>query len=168
MKFRKAIKSDIDSIMSIIKQAQNYFKEQGINQWQNNYPNVEVISNDIERGDSYLLLKDDNIIATTAVTFDGEESYNNIYEGQWLTNNDEFAVIHRIAVDNSYKGSGISSKIIEEVENLCKSKGVSSIKVDTNEDNIAMQKLLKKNNFKYCGIIYIEDGSKKAAFEKQL
>lgn len=40
------------------------------------------------------------------------------------------------------------------------------IKVDTHEENISMQKLLKKNNFKYCGIIYLEDKSKRIAFEK--
>lgn len=34
MKFRKAVQSDVKSIMNIIKQAQTYFKEHGINQWQ--------------------------------------------------------------------------------------------------------------------------------------
>ncbi|NLZ51738.1 MAG: GNAT family N-acetyltransferase, partial [Thermoanaerobacteraceae bacterium] len=38
MKFRKAVEADIDSILNIIRQAQNYFKEQGIDQWQNGYP----------------------------------------------------------------------------------------------------------------------------------
>ena len=37
MEFRKAKESDIDSIMNIIKQAQDYFKEAGIDQWQSNY-----------------------------------------------------------------------------------------------------------------------------------
>ena len=39
MEFRKSIKSDVSRIMEIIRQAQEYFKLQGINQWQNNYPN---------------------------------------------------------------------------------------------------------------------------------
>lgn len=39
MKFRKAAEKDINAIMNIINQAQNYFKEQGIDQWQNGYPN---------------------------------------------------------------------------------------------------------------------------------
>ena len=38
--------------------------------------------------------------------------------------------------------------------------------MDTHEDNISMQRLLEKNNFKYCGIIYLEDGNKRIAFEK--
>ena len=47
MNFRKSTKSDVSKIMEIVKQAQEYFKSQGIDQWQNNYPNDEVINNDI-------------------------------------------------------------------------------------------------------------------------
>ena len=155
MEFRKAVETDIDDIMNIIKQAQAYFKEQGIDQWQNNYPNPETIRNDIANKHSYILLKDNNIVATAAVSFDGEKTYNSIYEGEWITNN-EYAVIHRIAVDNTYKGLGLSSKIIKNVEELCLSKGVHSIKIDTHEENISMQRLLKKNKFQYRGVIYLE------------
>lgn len=167
MEFRKSNETDINNIMNIIKQAQAYFKEHGINQWQNNYPNTETIRNDIANNNSYVLLKDNKVVATVAVSFDGEKTYNSIYEGEWISNNG-FAVIHRIAVDNTYKGLGLSSQIIKNVEKLCLSKDVYSIKVDTHEKNISMQKLLKKNDFQYCGIIYLEDGSKRIAFEKTL
>lgn len=165
MEFRRTVLEDIDNIMEIIKQAQAYFKEQGIDQWQNNYPNVEVIINDINNEHSYVLLKDNTIVATVAVSFDGEKTYESIYEGQWITNG-KFAVIHRIAVDNNYKGLGISSEIIKHIEKLCLSRDVQSIKADTHEENLSMQKLLKKNDFKYCGIIYLESGHKRVAFEK--
>ncbi|GAB6168853.1 GNAT family N-acetyltransferase [Clostridium carnis] len=167
MEFRKALKKDIDNIMRIIKQAQNYFKENGVDQWQNNYPNSETISNDIENGISYVLLKGNKIIATVALSFDGESTYNSIYDGEWISN-DKYAVIHRIAVDNKYKRMGISTEIIKNIEKLCLSKDFNSIKVDTHEDNISMQNLLKKNDFKYCGVIYLEDKSKRIAFEKLL
>lgn len=167
MKFRKAVKTDINNIMKIINQAKVYFKEHGINQWQDNYPNVGVISNDIDNNYSYVLLKEDNIVATAAVSFDGEKTYDSIYEGQWISNN-KYAVIHRIAVASNCKGLGLSSHIIKNVEELCLKKGVYSIKVDTHEENLSMQKLLKKNRFEYCGIIYLEDGSKRVAFEKTL
>lgn len=167
MEFRKAVETDINNIINIIKEAQVYFQEQGIDQWQNNYPNWEVISEDIAAEISYVLLKDSNIVATAAVSFAGEKTYDSIYEGEWLSTK-EYAVIHRMAVVNKYKGLGFSSQIIKKVEELCLNKGVRSIKVDTHEDNLAMQKLLEKNEFKYCGIIFLEDNSKRIAFEKLL
>lgn len=167
MKFQKAFEKDIKDIMNIIEQAQSYFKEQGINQWQDNYPNFETIKSDVDSGTSYILLKENNIIATAAVSFSGEKTYESIYDGKWLTNG-AFAVIHRIAVDNNCKGLGIASEIIKNVEKLSLNKGIRSIKVDTHEENISMQNLLRKNGFSYCGVIYLEDRSKRIAFEKVL
>ena len=56
--------------------------------------------------------------------------------------------------------------IIEETQKLAFEKNIRSIKIDTQKDNMSMQKLLIKNNFKYCGLIYLEDGSERVAFEK--
>lgn len=165
MEFRKSVEADIDNIMNIIKQAQNYFKENGIDQWQNNYPNSETIKNDIKGGNSYVLLNENKIVATAVISFDGEKTYDTIYNGEWLSNN-EFAVVHRIAVDNSCKGRGVSSLIIKSAEKLCREKGIHSIKIDTHKENMSMQKLLKKNEFEYCGIIYLEDKNERIAFEK--
>ena len=165
MNFRKSTKSDVSKIMEIVKQAQEYFKSQGIDQWQNNYPNDEVINNDINNCESYVMLDGDDIVATTVISFAKEKSYENILDGKWITNGD-YVVIHRIAVENAHKGKGLSHKIIKYAEEVCKQNNIHSIKVDTHEDNILMQSLLKKNGFEYCGIVYLEDGGKRVAFEK--
>lgn len=166
MEFRKTIKKDVNNVMKIIKQAQDYFKSQGVDQWQNGYPNEETIENDIKNDESYVLEKDGEIVATTMLTFNGEPTYASI-QGKWLSN-DKYATIHRVAVDNTHKGKGLSSQIIKYVEKNCLDKGIHSIKVDTHEDNTSMQRLLEKNDFKYCGVIYLEDDSKRIAFEKLL
>lgn len=57
LQFRAAKFDDLWRIMEIIKQAQGYFKEQGIDQWQNGYPNPTVIKQDIEKKQSYVLAK---------------------------------------------------------------------------------------------------------------
>ena len=165
LEFRKAVEADIYSIMNIIEQAQAYFKDSGINQWQNNYPNIETVMNDISNQNGYVLLIDNNVTGTVAVSFDGEKNYEYIYNGQWISN-DVHAVIHRIAVDSNYKGLGLASIIIRNIEEICLNKGIHSIKVDTHRENISMQKLLRKTGFQYCGIIYLEDKSERIAFEK--
>ena len=58
------------------------------------------------------------------------------------------------------KGAG--SFCINYAYNQCK-----HLRIDTHEDNIPMQKLLEKNNFVKCGIIYVgENKSPRIAFEK--
>lgn len=58
--------------------------------------------------------------------------------------------------------------MMRNVEHMCLEKGIHSIKVDTHEDNRSMQRFLQKNGFVYCGVIYLQDGSKRLAFEKLL
>lgn len=167
MKFEKANLKDVNEIMDIIKKTQIHFKNQGINQWQNNYPNHQIIKDDIEDNNSYILKQDQVIIGTASVSFDGEETYETIYNGQWLSH-DKYAVIHRMAVDFNQRGTGVASIFLKEIENLCIHNEVYSIKVDTHRENIPMQKLLLKNGYKECGIIYLKDKNERIAFEKIL
>ncbi|HHV71782.1 MAG TPA: GNAT family N-acetyltransferase [Clostridia bacterium] len=165
MEFRRTGESDINKIMNIIRQAQDYFKEEGIDQWQNNYPNSEIIKGDVEKGYGYVLVEEGEIIGTVAVSFDGEKTYAKIYDGKWISNFD-YAVIHRMAVDSNFKGQGLASIIIKNIEKMCLIRDIHSMRIDTHEDNRAMQRLLEKNGFQCCGIIYLEDNSKRLAFEK--
>lgn len=165
MEFRKSVEKDIDEIMKIINEAKLYFKENNINQWQDGYPNEEVILNDIKNKESFVIIENNKVAGTVVISFRGEKTYNKIYEGKWLSNND-YAVIHRIAISSEFKGLGIGSIIIQEAQKLAFKRNISSIKIDTQKDNISMQKLLIKNDFKYCGLIYLEDKSERVAFEK--
>lgn len=165
MKFRKTTLQDIDNVMKIINEAKEYFKENKIDQWQNGYPNSDTIYTDVKNNSSYVLENENKILATSMVSFEEDKTYKHIYNGEWL-NNSDYAVIHRVAVSEDAKGQGIASIIIKKVEDLCKENKVNSIRVDTHKDNISMQRSLEKNGFKYCGIIYLEDGSERIAFEK--
>ena len=165
MEFRKATINDMPYIMNIFKQAQNYFKENNIDQWQNNYPSEAIIMKDIKNNDSYVMVENEKIIATIYISFEEDEDYKKIYKGKWISEGD-YCVIHRIAVDNTYKGKGIFKNLIKAVEQMCITKNITTIKVDTHEDNLNMQNALKKNGFKYCGIVYVEGGEKRVAFER--
>ena len=47
--FRRANLNDLPNIMEIIRQAQVYLRSLKIDQWQNNYPNIETIISDINK-----------------------------------------------------------------------------------------------------------------------
>ncbi|BDC01508.1 GNAT family N-acetyltransferase [Clostridium perfringens] len=165
MEFRQANISDLDQIVEIIELSKKYLKETKVDQWQDGYPAKEDLRRDIESRNSYVLTNKDEIVATTVISLDGESTYNSIFNGEWITN-EEYIVMHRVAVHDRYKGKGIFKELIKEAENLALNKGIFSIKIDTHRDNISMQKAVLKNDFKKCGIIYLEDGSERIAFEK--
>ena len=163
--FKKADTSDIPEIWAILQNAIIRRKNDGSNQWQDGYPNPEVIKKDIEKGYGYILTDGETIIGYSAILINDEPEYLKI-EGSWLTNAD-FVVFHRVAIAEKYLGKNLSQKIIEFIEDFARKNTIKSLKADTNHDNFAMMKIFEKSGFTFCGIVYFR-GSPRRAYEKVL
>ena len=162
---RKAQIPEAEIIWQILQQAIERRRKDGSNQWQDGYPNLEVVKTDISLGKGYVLEIDNAIAAYAALVFNDEPAYKEII-GDWLTN-DDFLVIHRVAVSNDFLGKGIAVLLFQKLEEFAKENQVFSIKVDTNFDNLAMLHILEKLDYQYCGEVYFR-GSARKAFEKVL
>jgi len=165
MTLRKASSSDANDIWLILQQAIEQRRKDGSNQWQNGYPNEQVVHEDIAKGYAYVLVDSDVVIAYAAIIFDREPAYDTI-DGKWLTNGD-YVVVHRVATSDAAKGKGAATRLFELLEVLCLEKKVFSIKVDTIYDNFRMMKLLDKLQYSYCGQIFFQNAWCKA-YEKVL
>lgn len=161
---RLATLSDLDSIMKVIKESQIRMKNMGMTQWQNNYPNVEVIKGDLDNKAIYVYIVNNEIISTMSV-FSHDPVYHAI-DGAWLNNN-PYMVIHRIAVSNNYIKKGIAKKMIDFVFNHF---NVDDIRIDTHPKNIPMITSLEKQGFIYCGIIHVttDKDSLRYAYHKHI
>lgn len=163
--FRKAGTVDIPEIWAILQQAILRRKKDGSNQWQDGYPNPEVIKKDIDNGYGYILIEGEKTIGYCAVLINDEPEYEKI-EGKWLSNSD-FVVFHRVAIEENFLGRNLSQKIIEFIDDIARKNNIQSLKVDTNHDNFAMMKIFEKSGFTFCGIVYFR-GSPRRAYEKLL
>ena len=163
--FRKAELSEIAPIWEILQQAIQRRKEDGSTQWQDGYPNPEVIQKDIEKGEGFVLVDGETIIGYSAVLINDEPAYEKI-EGKWLTNGD-FVVLHRVAISEKYLGKGLAKMILKYIEEFAVSNNIYSVKADTNFDNIAMMKIFEKSGYTYCGEVFFR-GSSRKAYEKVL
>jgi GNAT superfamily N-acetyltransferase len=163
--FRKAELSEIAPIWEILQQAIQRRKEDGSNQWQDGYPNPEVIQKDIVKGEGFVLADGETIIGYSAVLINDEPAYEKI-EGKWLTNGN-FVVLHRVAISEKYLGKGLAKMILKYIEEFAISNNIYSIKADTNFDNIAMMKIFESSGYTYCGEVFFR-GSSRKAYEKVL
>ena len=158
---------DIPNIMAIIDDAKAYLASQNIDQWQNSYPNSKQVKNDILKNESYVVVNDeDQIIATSMFTTNSEPTYK-IIDGNWIIDETEvYGVIHRMAIKKEFRKLGLATFLYDEFHQQLKDKKVKSLKIDTHEENIGMQSLIKKLGYTYCGIIYTNYNAKRLAFEK--
>lgn len=163
--FRKARIDDESEIWDILQKGIIRRKNDGSNQWQDGYPNPQIIRNDIEKEAGYVLTEGENIIGYFTMLINDEPAYAEI-KGKWLSN-DDYVVIHRVAISEKYLRKGLAKEIFNFAESFAVDNNIFSIKVDTNFDNIAMLKLLENMGYIYCGEVLYR-GSPRKAFEKAI
>lgn len=163
MLFRPATPEDISTILSLIEEAVRRLKEQGVDQWQDGYPNRACVEEDVASGAGHVIERQGRVVAYGAVIFTGEEAYRTI-EGAWLTDEADYVVVHRMCVADAVVGQGFGRRFMEAAEQLSRGR-VRSFRVDTHADNRVMQSLLPRLGFTRCGTIRI-DGRPFEAFEK--
>lgn len=169
MIIRETRTQEIKQIMTIIRMAQQSLHSSNIDQWQDGYPNEEVIMEDIRKKQSYVVEKDGTLIGTAAISLEKEHTYDKITNGKWMTGDEMvYVVIHRIATHEECKRQGIAGRLLNYAEKVGKEQGAGSIRIDTHPDNLIMQSWLEKNGFSYCGWIYLQSGALRYAYEKVL
>lgn len=165
MDLQQATAEHVDEIWQILQFAIEQRRLDGSAQWQDGYPNLATVKNDVAKGCGHVLVVNGRVAGYVAVLMNDEPAYANI-EGAWLTNAG-FMVVHRVAVAQWAKGMGMAEKLFVILEGLAKQNGIFSIKVDTNFDNAAMLHILQKLGYLYCGKVYFR-GAARMAFEKVL
>ena len=156
---------DFRRCMDILNAGREFQREQGFIQWPDGYPDEESVRGDLRDGLGYVLKVDGVIAAYMYIGFDGDPAYPEI-RGAWKHDGD-YAVVHRIAVADEFRGMGLASITFGLVEEFCKSKGFCILRIDTDDANKRMQHVLTKNGFSYCGTV-IQGGGDRLAFEKKL
>ena len=159
MTIRKAVKNDLPHIFEIYARSRKVMAENvNPNQWGDIKPQKELVESDVEKGISYVCEKDGEILGVFAFIYGEDPTYKIIYDGEWL-NDKPYAVIHRIASSGKIKGTG----------EFCLKWALSqypNVRIDTHKDNTVMRHLMDKLGFAYCGIIHLEDGDERLAFQK--
>ena len=159
MDIRKADIKEFSEIRDIYASARAFMSENGnAEQWKGGYPSDSLIKSDIERENLYVCMDGEEIAGVFYFAKENDPSYEKIYEGEWLNDN-EYAVIHRVAV--AKQGRGVSAFCFDYCYNA-----FPNLKIDTHKDNIPMQKALAKNGFARCGKIYLDNGEERIAYQK--
>lgn len=159
---RVATETDIGHIKTLIEEGKRKMIASGnLHQWSASHPSIEQLHQDILNGNSYLVIDVANPsspLATFAAIASPEPTYTVIEEGQWL-NDASYYVIHRVA--SAPNTHGVMRAIINFVFTL-----TNNIRIDTHADNILMRSALERLGFTYCGIIYLENGDTRVAYQK--
>ena len=152
---RPAVQADLEKILEIYDHARRFMAENGNpTQWKKGYPSRELLERDIELGRLYVI-RDGTDIRGVFVFFVGDDPTYACIEGSWRSDS-SYGVIHRIA--------GIGGGVFPAALEFC-SAFSKHLRIDTHADNKPMQHVVEKAGFSRRGIIYVEDGTPRIAYD---
>ena len=158
MNIQKATLCDLTEILRVYEAARAYMREHGnATQWGNTYPPEETVKKDIADGNLYICTENGKIHGVFAFIEGADPTYALIENGAW-PDDKPYNVMHRMASDGKMRGIGKAAL------DFCKAHS-ENVRADTHRDNITMQNMLAKNGFVPCGIIHVENGSERIAYQ---
>jgi len=144
----------IDEIIALTKACGRHMRDNGIDQWDENYPDHSSILNDLETETLFAYREGANIIGIVVLNETQDEEYGAI---NWSTSdNDKNIVVHRLAVLPSHQGKGIAKKIMDFAEDWAKKNNYDAIRLDTFSQNPRNQKFYTNRGYTDLGPVYLK------------
>jgi ribosomal protein S18 acetylase RimI-like enzyme len=166
MRFRLATHEDLPALMALLRRVVPLMLAAGNLQWDEGYPNEIVFQRDIDLKQLWIAEEECVIAGLAAITQDQEPDYTQV---GWDIN-EPAVVVHRLAVDPAFRGAGIAGALMQKAEEVAADRGISVLRVDTNTQNEATQRLFPKLGYQLAGEIslQIRPGLRFFCYEKRL
>ena len=125
--------------------------DQGIYQWNDDYPSKKAFIKDINRKELFVLKINSKLIGCMVLTPVMDKEYESI---NWITGNNNSLYVHRLAIHPKKQGKGYAQKLMDFAENFAIGNNYNSIRLDTFSKNIKNQKFYEIRGFKRLGNIH--------------
>lgn len=158
---RPSTLDDLPLIMSMIDHSRSIMRANGNNTQWDGYPTSTTILDDIAKRIHYIVEDNGNVIGCFTLLKQPEPTYARIEEGLWLDDTTPYRTIHRLACAPDVHG--VARQAFDWSETQC-----ASIRVDTHSDNHIMRHIIQQHGYTYCGIVYMNDGTPREAYQKMM
>ncbi|WP_375436921.1 GNAT family N-acetyltransferase [uncultured Hymenobacter sp.] len=166
MLVRRATTTDLPAILALVRRVVPLMNEAGNFQWSTDYPNENVFQNDVLKQQLWVAEWEKQVAGVGALTHDQDEEYS---QADWDVA-EPALVTHRLAVDPSAQGRGVAAALLRQAELLATEQGLRVLRVDTNSENVATQRLFPKLGYRFAGEITLafRPGLRFFCYEKRL
>jgi len=152
MRIRLATRDDLPALLELMRRVVPLMLASGNLQWDETYPNRAVFQRDIDLGQLWVADAETCIAGLAAITMDQEPDYAQV---GWDIS-EPAIVVHRLAVDPAFRGAGIAGALMQKAEEVAVERGIAVLRVDTNTQNAATQRLFPKLGYQFAGEISLQ------------
>jgi ribosomal protein S18 acetylase RimI-like enzyme len=147
----KALKSEVPEIIKVTNACALAMISNGIFQWNDEYPSVDVFENDVELQQLWVLKDADKIIGSIVISSSIDEEYKAV---KWLTPTKNNCYIHRLAVHPKHQGKGLAQQMMSFAEAYAKEHKFISVRLDTFSENPRNNMFYLKRGYQKLEAIY--------------
>lgn len=151
MKIVQPEKKDIPELIKVTQACAAEMISNGIYQWNEYYPSVEVFETDVDLNQLWVLKDDARIIGSVVISTIMDEEYKPI---SWLTPSLKNCYIHRLAVHPDYQGKGCAQQLMTFAEAYAKEHQFVSVRLDTFSVNTRNNLFYQKRGYQKLGDIF--------------
>jgi GNAT superfamily N-acetyltransferase len=163
MKVRPAEPADLDRILTIWADADEWMRQRGIEPGAPPMPLRDIVTNRIKSGSSYVIWKDgppSKIVGT--ITLEWED------DGVWTDRpSDDACYVHGLATERASAGQGIGVVLLRWAEEMARAAGKSYVRLDCDGNNQALRAYYERSGLTHCGDVHVSTHFA-ARFEKRL
>ncbi len=146
--FKPANKNDLERIFEVYKCAINEMNKHSIFQWDEIYPDKNILYDDICKNQLYICVYKDEIVSAYVLNRESDEQYKN---GNWEFPNASYRVIHRLCVNPEFQNQGIGTLTVRYIEKTLKENGIETIRLDCFTKNQYAVRMYEKLNYNKIG-----------------
>lgn len=148
--FTLAQPHELDGIFAMFQAAVTELDRIGIPQWDELYPDMGILREDIERQELYIGRIDGTPVCAFVLNNECDDEYAN---GAWSRPDAGFCVIHRLCVHPEFQHHGIGRRTMEHIEKLALSLGFDEIRLDTFTRNPYSIRLYEHLGYRTVGTV---------------
>ncbi len=149
LQFRRAKKEEQETIFELYQDA----RKEPFCVWDDEYPSIEGIKEDLANDNLYVLTKESLIVAAISIINENELDTFSC----WQVNNQTQKEIARIVVKKEYQGYSLAYLMVNNISIILKERGFKAIHLSVEVNNIPAYKTYLKAGFKQVGKTYMYD-----------
>jgi GNAT superfamily N-acetyltransferase len=163
---RRATEHDLPAVVALVRAVVPLMQAAGNQQWTNEYPNETIFRRDLALQQLWIAELAGQLVGIAALTQDQEAGYA---DAEWDAA-EPALVTHRLAVAPSAHGQGVAQALLQQAEHEARALGLRTLRVDTNSENAATQRLFPKLGYRFAGDIALagRTGLRFFCYEKRL
>jgi ribosomal protein S18 acetylase RimI-like enzyme len=152
---RQSKKEDAVMLMAVIRAASSAMLAKDIDQWDEVYPNFDVLKKDIGNGELFVLEEDGALKGMVVLNEFQDKEYADV---DWRYTVGKQLVVHRLCVHPEFQGMGVAKRLMDFAENYAQKNGYSSIRLDCFTQNPTSVALYTKLEYAKAGTVTFRKG----------